>query len=67
MPLTKAKELRELSEPELDERVASLRKEAYDLLQKKKVGQLDRPHRFRQIRREIAQILTVKNERARHG
>jgi large subunit ribosomal protein L29 len=62
MSLVKAKELKELSQDELDQRLAKLRKEQYELVQKKEVGQLDRPHRFRHIRREIGQILTVANQ-----
>ncbi len=63
MSLVKAKELREFSQDELNQRLTRLRKEYYELLQKKEVGQLDRPHRFRHIRREIGQILTVTGEK----
>ncbi len=47
---------------ELSQRLARLRKEYFELNQKKEVGQLDRPHRFRHIRREIGQIMTVAGE-----
>lgn len=63
MSLVKAKELREFSQDELNQRLTRLRKEYFELLQKKEVGQLDRPHRFRHIRREIGQILTVTGEK----
>jgi len=63
MSLVKAKELRELSQDELNQRLTRLRKEYYELLQKKEVGQLDRPHRFAHIRREIGQIMTVANQK----
>lgn len=59
MPLTKASDIRELSTEELAERLKKLRQENFALLQKKEVGQLDRPSRFSHIRREIAQIMTV--------
>lgn len=64
MALVKAKELRELSRDELRGRHERLQKEFFDLVQKREVGQLDRPHRFRLIRREIAQILTVMSGKA---
>jgi len=63
MALVKAKDLRQHTNEELKERVQTLRKEHYELVQKKEVGQLDRPHRLRQIRREVAQILTLLNEK----
>jgi large subunit ribosomal protein L29 len=63
MPLAKAKDLRQYAAEELTQKVAALRKELFELTQKREVGQLDRPHRMRQIRREIAQIMTVKNEK----
>jgi large subunit ribosomal protein L29 len=65
MPLIKAKELRELGEDELRQRVERLRKELFDLRQQKEVGQLDRPHRISAVRREIAQVFTVWNEKTR--
>lgn len=63
MPLVKATDLRQHSSEELTQKAAALRKELFELTQKREVGQLDRPHRMRQIRREIAQIMTVKNEK----
>ncbi len=65
MPLVKAGQLREFSVDELRQRLARLTKERYELLQKKETGQLDRPHRFRQIRREAAQIQTVIGEKGK--
>ncbi len=63
MPLVKANDLRQQDKGELTQKIVSLRKELFELTQKREVGQLDRPHRMRQIRREIAQIMTVKNEK----
>lgn len=63
MSLVKAKDLRQHSPQELTQKASALRKELFELTQKREVGQLDRPHRMRQIRREIAQIMTVKNEK----
>lgn len=63
MPLVKAKQLRELGADDLIQRLDRLRKEQYELGLKKDIGQLDRPHRFRHIRREIAQIMAALGEK----
>ena len=63
MALPKAKDLRQLGAEDLKERLEKLRKESFELIQKREVGQLDRPSRFRHIRHEIAQIMTVLNEK----
>jgi large subunit ribosomal protein L29 len=63
MPLIKVGELRQLSKDELQERLEKLNKEYFDLIQKREVGQLDRPHRFGQLRRERAQIMTLMGEK----
>ena len=64
MSLVKTKELRELSVDELVQRSERLNKELFDLVQKREIGQLDRPHRFSAIRKEKAQILTVLREKS---
>lgn len=63
MVLVKAKDLREHTIEELNVKISVLKKEQYELAQKNEVGQLDRPHRLRQIRREVAQLLTVIREK----
>ena len=62
MSQVKAKELRNLGQAELDQKKDSLEKELYELRQKKVTGQLDKPHLFKAIRRQIAQINTVRGE-----
>jgi len=63
MTLTKARDIRQHTVEELEMRVQNLRREHYELVQKKEVGQLDRPHRMRQIRREVSQIMTIISEK----
>ena len=65
--LPKARDLRNLSVGELDQKQTALEKERHELEQKKITGQLDKPHFFRQIRRQIAQIHTVKREKSHAG
>ncbi len=62
MSLIKANEFRGLGAGELDEKKTSLQKQMHELRQKKITGQLDKPHFFKQLRRQIAQIETIKRE-----
>jgi len=61
----KAKELRELSIPELKERVAKLREELMNLRFQKTIHRLENPMRIKQVRREIARVLTILREKER--
>lgn len=63
--MAKKKELEDLrgkSEDELDEAVVALKKEAFNLRFQAATGQLENTSRFRQIRREIARIKTVRQQ-----
>ncbi len=61
--MTAAAELREMPEVELQERLRENKEELFNLRFQKVTGQLDNPHRVRQVKREIARILTVLRER----
>ncbi len=63
MSVLKAKDLRNLSAHELDEKKKAIEKELFELRQKKITGQLDKPHRFKILRHEIARINTVRQEK----
>lgn len=58
----KASELREKDPAELKAHVDTLREELFRLEMQKYTSQLDKPHRIRQVRREIARTLTVASE-----
>lgn len=64
MAATKAKDIRELSQPELNKRLLDLKQESMHLRLQRSAGTLENPARFKQVRREIAQILTISNEKA---
>jgi large subunit ribosomal protein L29 len=57
------KELREMNDGELRDREVFLKKELFDLRQQSRLGQVEKPSRFQAVRREIATIMTVINER----
>ena len=59
----KASALRELTDQELWERLAELRQELFNLRFQKATGRLDNYMRIRQVRREIARVLTLLRER----
>lgn len=55
--------LREKSVDELDKEEQGLRGEIWKLRIQKTTGQLQDHHRVRQVRRDLARVLTVKRER----
>jgi large subunit ribosomal protein L29 len=59
----KARELRELSIPELKEKLSQLREEFLNLRFQKTIHKLENPMRIRQVRRDIARILTILREK----
>ncbi len=58
----KTKELRNLPLEDLNAKIASCKEELAKLNFMKRVGQVDKPHRFRELRRTIARVLTLINE-----
>lgn len=62
---TKAKQLRELATDELNQAYQDRLKEYFDLRKVKVAGKLENPLQLRQIRRAIARIRTILNERRR--
>ena len=61
--MSKAKELRELAPDELDQKLQDRVKEAFDLRKVKATGKLDNPLQVRMVRREIARLRTLINEK----
>ncbi len=61
----KASEFRELTKDELDQRNEEIRQEYFNLQMQKVTGQLEKPSRLKELRRDIARIKTVLHERER--
>lgn len=59
----KANELRTKSDTELGEELMSLRKASFNLRVQQATGQLNRPSEVKQVRRDIARVKTIINER----
>ncbi len=60
----KASELREKSVEELKQELLNLTREKFNLRMQKGTGQLARPHQLKAVRRDIARIKTILNEKA---
>lgn len=60
----KVSELREKSATELNEELLSLRREQFNLRMQLGTGQLARNHQLRQVRRNIARVKTVINQKS---
>jgi|TARA_B100001093_G_scaffold341485_1_gene326255 large subunit ribosomal protein L29 len=65
MSKTTTKDVRNLSDSEISDKIQNLRKELFDLRFKQATKQLAKTHRFKEVRTELAQLLTVSNERSR--
>ena len=63
----KYSELTNLSEEDLKEKIKGFKKELFSLSQQKRFGRVEKPHQFKLIRRDIARIETLLNEREKHG
>jgi large subunit ribosomal protein L29 len=61
--LTRASELRDLSDDELDDRLKERRQELFNLRFQSVTGALENSARLKLVKREIARILTVITER----
>ncbi|MER3443111.1 MULTISPECIES: 50S ribosomal protein L29 [Calidithermus] len=63
MPTMKLSEIRKLSVADLQKEVAARKKELMELRFQASIGQLDKNHRVRETKREIARLLTVLTEK----
>ncbi len=61
----KIKEIRDLSREELAARKHQLREESFHLRIQQQSGQLEKPSQIHAIRREVARLETVLNEKTR--
>lgn len=61
--LVKAKEIRQMSDKELHEKLMDLKSELFNLRFQLATGQLDNPMRIKAVRKDIARIKTIMRER----
>ncbi len=61
--MAKITEIRELSTEELQGRLRDLKQESLNLRLQQSTGQLENSARIKLVRREIARVMTILNER----
>ena len=61
--MAKVRELRDLGEDDLVQRLDASKEELFNLRFQLATGQLDNPMRITEVRREVARILTILRER----
>ncbi len=61
----KGRELREKTDSELEQSLADFKKELFNIGIKASTGQVEKTARARQVRKDIARIMTILNERKR--
>jgi large subunit ribosomal protein L29 len=66
MKKSKLAELRSLTIEELNEEEAKLRRELFNLRFQKTTGEIENPLRIREVKRDIARILTIKTEKLKN-
>ncbi len=59
----KAAEIKYLSEAELEEKLAELKQELFNLRFQLAVNQLDNPTRIKAVKKDIARIKTIQRQR----
>jgi large subunit ribosomal protein L29 len=62
-----AKDIRERSDDELRKALGDLEEQLFKLRFQKSTGQIENPIKIREVRKDIARVLTVINERQAEG
>jgi len=58
-----SKDIREMSEAEIEKKLRDTRDEHVNLRLRKQTGQVEHPHRFKDLRHEIARLETILREK----
>jgi len=61
------KELRALSDEELEAKIKETKKELFDLRLKQSTGSLEKPSRIKELRKLVARLKTILREREIQG
>ena len=59
----RAKDLREMSVAELEEKLKDLKPELFNLRFQHAINQLDNPHKIEDTKRDIARVMTILQEK----
>jgi len=59
----KASEIRKMSTEDINKKIVELKTELFDLRMKQATGNLDKPHKINELRKTVARLKTVLNEK----
>jgi len=59
----KVKDIRDMSEAELEQKISSLKEELFNLRFQLATGQLENPMRIHEVKKTIARVKTIQRER----
>ena len=59
----KIKEIREMSDADLEKKLADLKEELFNLRFQHSINQLENPLKMTEVKRDIARVLTVMSEK----
>ena len=59
----KTNDIRKLSTDEINKKIAESKEELFNLRMQKATGMLEKPSRIHELRKEVARINTILNER----
>ncbi len=59
----KTKDIREMSEAEIEKQLRETRDARVNLRMRKQTGQVEHPHEFKEMRRQIARLETILKEK----
>ena len=58
-----AKELRDMTQEDLNKKLAELKEELFNLRFQLAINQLDKPHKITEVKHDIARVMTVLREK----
>ena len=59
----KTSEIRKMSAEDINKKIVELKTELFDLRMKQATGNLDKPHKINELRKTVARLKTVLNEK----
>ena len=59
----KASEIKAMSAAELEKKLGELKEELFNLRFQHAINQLDNPHKIQDVKRDIARVMTILNEK----
>jgi len=63
----KPDDIRNMTQDEIDNKVISLKEELFKLQSEQKAGRVEKPHRIRSAKKEIARLFTILKEKKGAG